>query len=86
MLRYQYHCACCNKVVSSNQKACDDCGSHNIRSPFGFWILCILSCLIAAILVKSIHLYMTSPQEVPNHHALFSVLHPQSNNNTAKTP
>ena len=33
---YQYHCACCDKVVEAGQKECHACGSHNIRSPYGF--------------------------------------------------
>ena len=41
---YQYHCACCETVVASTDKDCPNCGSHNIRSPFGFWIFCSMSC------------------------------------------
>ena len=29
---YQYHCACCDKVVASTDKECPYCGSHHIRS------------------------------------------------------
>ncbi len=31
---YQYHCACCDKVVASTDKSCPYCGSHHIRSPY----------------------------------------------------
>ena len=57
-MHYQYHCACCNKVVASSDKECSECGSHNIRSPYGFWIFCILSCLAVAILFKSVQVYL----------------------------
>jgi hypothetical protein len=73
-MHYQYHCACCNKVVASHEKECSSCGSHNIRSPFGFWIFCIVSCLLAAILVKSIHMYLSSSHEMPNDHSLLQLL------------
>ncbi|MFV5509179.1 MULTISPECIES: hypothetical protein [Acinetobacter] len=74
MLRYQYHCACCDKVVESTQKVCNDCGSHHIRSPFGFWILCLIACLVTAIVFKVVHLYVQSQQEVPAQHSLLDVL------------
>lgn len=79
-MHYQYHCACCNKIVASTEKECSDCGSHNIRSPYGFWVFCILSCLIAAVLVKSIHVYMSSAHEMPASTSLLQLLkHEQTN-------
>ncbi len=52
MLYHQYRCACCNRVVESSEKECGTCGSHNIRSPYGFWLFCILACLAAAVVFK----------------------------------
>jgi primosomal protein N' len=75
MLHYQYHCACCEKVVESTEKSCPDCGSHHIRSPFGFWVLCLAACLVAAIVFKVVHVYVQSQQEVPvQQHSLLDVL------------
>lgn len=62
---YQYHCGCCNQVVESSEKACSNCGSHNIRSPFGFWIFCVLNCLAAVIVFKVGHIYLQDHQEIP---------------------
>ena len=39
---YQYHCACCDKVVASTDKSCPYCGSHHIRSPYGLWMFCVM--------------------------------------------
>ena len=71
---YQYHCACCNRVVESTDKECIDCGSHNIRSPYGFWILCILTCLAAVIVFKVVHVYLKDHQETPVQTSLLTVL------------
>lgn len=72
---YQYHCACCDKVVEAGQKECHACGSHNIRSPYGFWILCLVACLVTAIALKVMHVYIQSQQqEVPAQSSLFDVL------------
>ncbi len=62
---YQYHCACCETVVASTDKDCPNCGSHNIRSPFGFWIFCIVACLAAAIIVKSVQVYLADRNSEP---------------------
>ena len=62
---YQYHCGCCNQVVESSEKACSNCGSHNIRSPFGFWIFCVLIFLAAVIGFIVGHIYLQDHQEIP---------------------
>ena len=62
---YQYHCACCNKVVASNAKVCTECGSQNIKSPYGFWLFCIFACLAAAIVVQMVHIYVYDQQAEP---------------------
>jgi hypothetical protein len=80
-MHYQYHCACCNKVVASTDKECANCGSHTIKSPYGFWIFCILTCLIAAAVFKTVHVYLQDHQEVPVQQSLFEVL--QQDNKTA---
>lgn len=73
-MHYQYHCACCDKVVEASQKTCNDCGSHHIRSPIGFWLFCIMTCLIAAIIVKAVHVYLQNSQEAPVATSLFEIL------------
>jgi hypothetical protein len=78
-VQYQYHCACCEKVLSSTEKACPNCGSHHIRSPFGFWIFCLIACLATAIAFKVVHVYIQSHQEVPVQHSLFDVLQQDDN-------
>lgn len=81
-MHYQYHCACCNKVVASTDKECTNCGSHNIRSPYGFWILCIMACLAVAIMFKVVHVYLQDHQEIPIKQSLFDVL--QQDNKPSK--
>ncbi|WP_347460314.1 hypothetical protein ABEF82_09200 [Acinetobacter thermotolerans] len=74
-MHYQYHCACCNRTVSSTETSCPDCGSHSIRSPYGFWMFCLITCLAAAIVVKVVPVYVqTHTQEVPAKDTIFSAL------------
>lgn len=72
---YQYHCACCDKVVASTDKVCSECGSQNIRTPYGFWIFCIIACLAAAIVFKVAHLYLQDKQNVPVKQSFLDTLH-----------
>ena len=75
MLRYQYHCACCNQTVAAAIHTCPNCGSHQIKSPFGFWIFCIITCLALAIALKLVHVYLQQEHQVlPQHKSLFEVL------------
>ena len=71
---YKYHCACCNKVVSSSEKECPECGSHNIRSPFGFWVFCIAACLAVIMTITVFQLYLKDHQDVPVQSTLLEVL------------
>ncbi|NWK76241.1 hypothetical protein D7V64_16100 [Acinetobacter cumulans] len=73
-MHYQYHCGCCNKALASSDKECSSCGSHNIRSPYGFWIFCILTCLVVSIVFKVVHVYLQDHQEIPKQQSLFEVL------------
>lgn len=57
MISHQYHCACCNKVLSSQDKECPDCGSHHIKSPYGFWVLCFIVCLAFIILIRIFNIH-----------------------------
>jgi len=57
MLYRQYRCGCCNGVVASYEKECPRCGSHHIKSPYGFWILCFLVCFSFIVIFKLIHFY-----------------------------
>lgn len=65
MLSTRYHCGCCNEVVSSTEKDCSSCGSHNIKSPYGFWIFCSLTCLALVVTLKMTQLYFADHKEVP---------------------
>lgn len=78
MLYHQYHCSCCNQVVASTEKECPNCGSHNIRSPYGFWMFCILSCLAFAVIFKIVHVYLQDHQETPTQPTLLEVLKQES--------
>ncbi|WP_410110850.1 hypothetical protein [Acinetobacter indicus] len=75
---HQYHCSCCNQVVTSTEKECPNCGSHNIRSPYGFWMFCILSCLAFAVILKVVHVYLQDHQETPTQPTLLEVLKQES--------
>ena len=77
-MHYQYHCACCNKVVASTDKECTRCGSHTIQSPYGFWIFCIIACLAAALIFKAAHIYLQDRQEIPVQQSLLDVLQQDS--------
>lgn len=76
---YQYHCGCCEKVVSTGQKSCSSCGSHNIRTPYGFWMFCIFSCLVAAIVFKVVHVYLADNQTLPVQQSFLDALHQTDN-------
>ena len=73
-MRYRYHCGCCNQVVEANMRECSNCGSHNIRSPYGFWIFCVLACLSVAVVVKGVHVYLKSHHEIPTSTSVLEVL------------
>lgn len=72
---YQYHCACCEKTVSANEKTCSNCGSQNIRTPYGFWLFCVFACLIVAIAFKAGQVYLQADHEVPVQQGFFDALH-----------
>ena len=63
MMLYQYHCACCDKVVASTDKQCPYCGSQHIRSPYGLWMFCLAACFAVVVIVKLAHLYSQHHQE-----------------------
>ncbi|MFT4021340.1 MAG: hypothetical protein QM666_07475 [Acinetobacter sp.] len=63
-MMYQYRCACCNKVLLSNDKSCPSCGSHHIRSPFGFWFFCIVACLVVAVSVMFGKIYLKNNDDI----------------------
>ena len=74
-----YQCACCNKTVPSTTTACPECGSHSIRSPYGFWIFCLMTCLAAAIIFNVVHVYVKNhSQDVPAKDTIFSALQLES--------
>ena len=73
-MQYQYHCACCEKVVPSTEKVCHHCGSQNIKTPYGFWLFCITACLFAAVIFKVSHVYLKDHQSVPVQAGFLSTL------------
>ncbi len=73
---YNYHCACCNHVVSATEKECGQCGSHHIRSPYGHWIFGLLACLVVVVVFKAAHIYLQQEhlEIIPNQPTLLDVL------------
>lgn len=71
---YQCHCACCERAVEAGQKQCSHCGSHTIKSPYSFWMCCILACLAAVIVFKVVHVYLQDHQEMPVQQSLLDIL------------
>ena len=70
---YQYHCACCDKIVASTEKVCPYCGSQHIKSPYGLWGLCIVACLVIVVFVKLTHVhnqYQQNTKSLNNHSVL----------------
>lgn len=79
---YQYNCACCNKVVASTDKECPYCGSQHIRSPYGWWIFCIVGCFAVVMIFKSVQFYIqTHETDTPEQKSILDVL----NSNDKKT-
>ena len=74
MISTQYHCGCCNQVVDSAEHDCPNCGSHNIRSPYGFWIFCVVTCLVVAVVFKLTQVYFQAPHELPKTYNLVQVM------------
>lgn len=64
-MHYQYHCACCDRIVASGQKICSECGSQNIKTPYGFWLFCLAACLVVALVFKAVHIYLQDHQSIP---------------------
>ncbi|WP_445115543.1 hypothetical protein [Acinetobacter sp. WZC-1] len=79
-MMYQYHCACCNKVLSSKDKECSHCGSHHIRSPFNAWVFCVMACLAVVVTIKLVHVFVQDQQsEVLEQQTLLDVLKQDKN-------
>lgn len=70
----QYHCSCCNKVVASNEKVCQSCGSQHIRTPFSMWVFCIAACLIAAIVFNVVRVYSSAKESSSSTPILLEIL------------
>jgi len=62
ILSFQYHCACCDRVLTVEDKECPECGSHMIRSPYRAWMLCIMACLVVVVVFKVAQLYIQNQQ------------------------
>lgn len=82
-MMYQYHCACCNKVLNNTARECSECGSHHIRSPFSMWIFCIMACLVVAITIKLVHVYIQDHQDTPAQFNLFTALDKDKNHSNS---
>lgn len=65
MLYHQYRCACCNRILAATDKECPECGSHTIRSPYGFWIFCMAACLAVAVVFQVVRVYFQGHQDTP---------------------
>lgn len=74
MLSTQYRCGCCNQAVTASEKECQNCGSHNIRSPYGFWIFCSITCLVLVVILKMTQLYFTDHREIPITHSIVQII------------
>ncbi|TCM66972.1 hypothetical protein EC844_11013 [Acinetobacter calcoaceticus] len=81
---YQYHCACCNKVLTSITKECPQCGSHHIKSPINLWILCVSACLVVVLTFKLAHMYIQDRQDTPVQPTMFDVLNGEKNTSPPK--
>ena len=77
MLSLHYKCACCNHMLSAQDQVCSQCGSQHIKSPYGFWALCVISCLMAVIIFKVVHLYLQDQGETPRQISILKVLQQQ---------
>lgn len=74
MLSTQYRCSCCNQVVIASEKECPNCGSHNIKSPYSFWVFCLLTCLALVVILKMTQLYFEDHQSVPKTQSVFQII------------
>ena len=74
MLSTQYRCSCCNQAVMASEKDCPNCGSHNIKSPYRFWIFCSITCLALVVILKMTQLYFTDHREIPVTESFFKVI------------
>lgn len=74
MLGEQSRCACCNQAVEADTHTCPECGSHQIKSPFGFWVFCIVTCFALVIALQLTHSYLKHEQQVlPEQQRLFEI-------------
>ena len=85
MMWYQYHCACCDKVVASTDKSCPYCGSQHIRSPYGLWMFCIAACFALIVVIKLGHLYSEHQQDDRpiRNNSIFEMYNQQDNNSSS---
>lgn len=74
MLSTQYRCSCCNQVVIASEKECPNCGSHNIKSPYSFWVFCLLTCLALVVILKMTQLYFEDHHSVPKTQSVFQII------------
>ncbi|MCF8998141.1 hypothetical protein [Acinetobacter nectaris] len=58
-----YKCACCNQKRKLHQKSCPHCGSHALKSPFGFWSFCVFTCLGVAVAVTASNIYFHQTED-----------------------
>lgn len=70
----QYTCACCNQIWQTNHLACSHCGSQQVKSPYSFWVFCLLSCLSVIMVIKGVHLYTEDHRQVPQQISILKIL------------
>ena len=71
---YQYHCACCDHALASTDKECPHCGSHHIRSPYGFWMFCLAACFVVVSVFHLANITAKTQPETPKPPSLIDVL------------
>lgn len=69
--------------MASSDKECPNCGSHHIRSPYGWWVFCLVGCFAVVLVFKAVQYYVqTHEDDTPEQQSIIDVL----NTNNGKKP
>lgn len=71
---FKYKCACCDHVLTSQDKECTQCGSQHIKSPIHLWVFAAIACLIAVSIFKIGQVYLQDQNDAPTQKSFFSVI------------
>lgn len=74
-MHYQYQCACCKQTTSHPNQQCHHCGSHTLKRPFSFWLLCLMAGLATTIFLNAVHLYLNTSVDFPTTSIVADTLH-----------